>query len=227
MAVMRRLEVLEIMRAHGLVPTVNAGSVSDYLRVGEALLEGGIPFMEILLRPYKNTPPRVNTDAIYEARRHFGDALIVGAGTVQTSERAQGAIDAGAEFLVSNLTDEGVIKIANLCGVLVVPGARDDSQVRIAMSLGVMVVKLFMPMPSLGIKANLKFLSEFRGIFPRMEFIVTGGVDIDVIGAFLRAGYLFVVPSLGISDAVKSSDWASVTQNAKLAVCEVVEARTQ
>ena len=223
-----RFEVLRRMEACGLVPTANAKTVDDYLRIAEALMRGGVPIIEILLRSGQMEIPRVHTDAIYELRkRHLGtNDLLVGCGTVHTAERAQTAIDAGAQFVVSNLVEEDVIKVVNTNGILAIPGAREDAQVRTALKLGCWVVKLFLPVPTLDPQANIVPMRQFRDIFPRAEFVPTGGITPENVGAFIREGYPFVVPSIVKSEYVAEKAWGKITDLARTFCSKVGEGRS-
>lgn len=214
MSAWKRFDVLTTLEKVGLVPTVWAPSVDDYLEIGNALLAGGLPVMEILQRAGADDIPRIHSDAVYEIRRRFGTELLVGAGTVQTRERAQAVIDCGAQFVVSNLTDEGVIETANLNGTVVIPAAETHSEVRKAMRLGCHVVKLFINMPSLNDYANLRYLGQFRDCFPRTKFMVTAGVSEDNLDNYLQL-FPFVVPSLVSSDMVTRKNWLPITNRAK------------
>ena len=189
-----RYDVLSKMESVGLCQTVNAESTDDYYYIADALIKGGITNIEILQRVKPGAIPKVNLDAIYKLRTSFPQALI-GAGTVQTKERAQAVIDYGAQFVVSNLTDEGVIETANLNCVLAVPGTRNDADVRTAMRLGCWIVKLFIPLPTLSIEANLAYLAQYRGCFPRMEFLLTAGITLENAANFIKAGYPVLIPN--------------------------------
>lgn len=227
MSIWSRFDVLSKMEHVGLCQTVNAKSVEEYLRIAEALIAGGITNIEILQRSGKNEIPKINLDAIYELRKRFPHPIaLIGAGTVQTKERAQAVIDNGAEFVVSNLTDEGVIETANLNCVLVIPGARSDADVRTAMRLGCWIVKLFMPFPALSTKANLAYLAQYRGCFPRMEFLLTAGITLDNAFLFINAGYPVLIPGGVVSPKmVEAREWAKITEMAKNYVDVVAQAR--
>ena len=224
----QRYDVLMQLERIGLLPTVHAAATEIYQQIAASLLAGGLPIIEVLLRTPEQQIPRVHLDAIYELRKTFGQNLLVGAGTVQTPERAQSAIDAGAQFLVSNLTDPDIIRLANINGILMIPGAREDSQILTAISWGCPVVKLFAPLPDQASDVNLAHLKEFFNIFPQTRFTITSGITPDKVGAYLQAGVPFVVPSgLITSEIIESKSWKLLTTRTQEYLQAVASARAK
>ena len=216
-----RFEVLRRMEENVFVPTINVDSIDKYAHVAESLLKGGIPVMEILQRSLPGAIPRVHLDAIYQMRCKFPEMLI-GAGTVQTAERAQAVIDNGAQFVVSNLMEPSVIEQANLNGVLVIPATRDDAGVRTALRLGCHVVKLFIPMPGLDVQVNIKYLKLYQGTFPAMAFMLTHGVTFATVRECLKAGFPLLAPDgIAPSEVVEKKEWGEITRIAQAYVGEV------
>lgn len=198
MSMWPRYDVLSKLESVGLCQTLNLESVSEYIGVARALIEGGLTNIEILQRSGPNQIPKVHLDAIYELRKLFPEATI-GAGTVHTKERAQAVIDHGAQFVVSNFTDEGVIETANLNCVLAIPGTRNDTDIRTAMRLGCWIVKVFIPFPDFpegaAERANIAYLAQYRGCFPNMRFLLTAGINSSNVDIFAEAGYPVLIPS--------------------------------
>lgn len=220
---MNRIEVWNRMTECVLVPTVWAPSVDDYLHIADALLEGGISTMEVLQRVQRGSYedyPLKHLRAIEEIRTH--SRIVVGAGTLHTAERTQAAIDHGAQFCVSNLVDEKVIETANMNGVLMIPCARDDANVLAAARLGCLAVKLWVPFPAESADKNLSVLNQYMSIFPRMEWLLTGGVPLGYVVQYRQAGYKLLVPSgLIIAPLVEAKDWNLITHRAKVFANEV------
>lgn len=219
-----RMKVLQKMLNEKYVVTANLPSVYDYLHVAAALWDGGLNCMEVLLRASGTSIPRVHLDAIYELRKRYNsDSVLIGAGTVQTPERAQAAIDQGAQFIVSNLVNKEVVECANLNCVFTIPGVRDDASVQQALRLGCWVIKIFMPMP-FGLetapiiahakKSNFLHLEQYRNIFPNVEFLVTGGIETHNAKAFFERGYRLLVPAILNQEIIENKDWKQVKQKA-------------
>ena len=109
--------------------------------------------------------------------------LVVGAGTVLEVEEARRAVEAGARFLVSPVTDEAVIAAARALGVAAMPGAHTPTEMLRAHRAGAPLVKLF-PAPAGG----PVWLRSALAPLPFLKVVPTNGVDADNVGAWLAAG---------------------------------------
>lgn len=110
----------------------------------EALAAGGIELAEVAL----NTPNALQI--IHEMRETYDGRMAVGAGTVLNANKAEEAIRAGAQFLISPNVDQGMIETALTHHVLPLPGALTPTEIVQAMNFGAPIVKLF-PCSSLGL----------------------------------------------------------------------------
>lgn len=147
------------------------------LQVGQAILDGGVKFMEITM----NT---TGAEAmIAQWRAHFSEQAYVGAGTVIDLEHAKRAVAAGAQFMISPNLDLQVIDYAKQQGVPIWPGVMTPTEIIAAMKAGVDAVKLF-PMGTLGVN----YLREIRGPIADLPIIATGGVRLDNINDYFAAG---------------------------------------
>ena len=165
--------VLERLAELQLLPVVTIDQADRAQGLGRALLDSGLPCVEVTLR----------TPAAEEALRALAavDGLLVGAGTVLDEDQAARAVDAGARVLVSPGLDEDVVRAAQAHEVPLLPGVATPTEVQRAHRLGLEVVKLF-PAEALGGIATLKALAA---PFPRMRFVPTGGVSLGNLGAWL------------------------------------------
>src|SRR6478735_1961128 len=157
-----------------LLPIVVIDKAEHAATLGDELVAGGLPIVEVTLR----TPaaePAIRT----LAKR--GD-LLVGAGTILTIEQADRAIDAGAQFLVAPGTNPKVVEHVLKRGLPMVPGIATPSEIELATSLGAEVLKFF-PAETMGGVAALK---AFAGPFPDARFIPTGGISPDLLPGYLR-----------------------------------------
>ena len=121
------------------------------------------------------------------ARDAQGTPLEIGAGTVLTIAAAERAIDAGASFLVSPYVEPELIEWAAERGVPFIPGAFTPTEILGAWRGGAPAVKLFPASV-----AGAAFVREFRGPFPHIPLLPTGGVTIDTAPDFIRAGAIAV-----------------------------------
>jgi 2-dehydro-3-deoxyphosphogluconate aldolase/(4S)-4-hydroxy-2-oxoglutarate aldolase len=148
---------------------------------------------------------------IEEASAHFGDAVCFGAGSVLDSETARLAILAGARFLVTPTLDIPTIRMANRYSIPVMMGCYTPSEIKTAWEQGADLIKLF---PAT--QGGLDYLKALRAPLPQVEFVPTGGIDLDNAADFLRAGaFALGIGSSLISDALlKRGDYDEITRRA-------------
>lgn len=216
--VWHRFEVFKKMEQFGVVPTAYESSINDYLYTIDALLMGGLPVIEILLRENHSVPPRVSLDAIYEVRKRHPEVL-VGAGTCPSGEKVHAAINQGAQFIVSNLVSEEVIKAAYANCTPVTPGVFTDTEVGQAMYLGCDTVKLLLPdwdgTCSDRQSSRLAFFKHFKDHFPRMVFFPTMSIKTYEVANLLKAGAPFVVMGISNSKILESKKWKEITEKTR------------
>ena len=133
--------------------------------LAEALIEGGLPVAEVTMR----------TSAAIGAMKAISayDEILLGAGTVLTSDQVDMAVDAGAKYIICPGMHESVIERCLELDVLVIPGVITPSDIAKAMSYGLEVVKFF-PAESFGGAKTLKAMAAPYG---DMRFVPTGGIN--------------------------------------------------
>ena len=174
---MSRLTDLQRVLDGGIVAIIRAPSGEQLVDVARALLEGGIDVIEVTF-----TVPGV-LDIIRDVRQALGDRILLGAGTVLDPESARAALLAGAEFIVTPTVNTDVIELCNRYDKVVMPGGFTPTEVLTAWEAGADIVKVF-PADSVG-PAHLKAL---KGPFPQIRLLPTGGVNLETISDFVRAG---------------------------------------
>jgi 2-dehydro-3-deoxyphosphogluconate aldolase / (4S)-4-hydroxy-2-oxoglutarate aldolase len=197
-----RSTVLSTLREVGIIPVIRAESDDAAKAVVEALVEAGLIVAEITM-----TVPRA-IDTIASVARHFGDKVLVGAGTVTDADTARRAVDAGAEFIVTPCLVPEVIDAARRAEVAVLPGALTPTEVLQAFRLGGDMVKVF-PAQNLG---GVSYLRALRGPFPEIPLVPTGGVTLENVREMFDAGAAAIgVGSEMISkDALARRDYAAI-----------------
>ena len=128
----------------------------------------------------------------------YGSQAGIGAGTVLDLGMAKEAVEAGAQFLISPNLDESVVEYGLKTGVPVWPGVMTPTEIVRAWKAGAEAVKIF-PMGSLG----LKYLTEIRAPLDRIPMLATGGVDLDNIADYFKAGACAV----GMGSKLVNLDW--------------------
>ena len=157
---------------------VRCGSAEDAVQVVRALYQGGIRAAEITM----TVPGAVR--ALEKVADEFGDKLLLGAGTVLDPETARICMLAGAEFFVTPSLRVSTIEMAKRYSKVICPGALTPTEVLTAWEAGADAVKIF-PAGNVG---GAKYIKALKGPFPQIEMIPTGGVNLDTIGDFLKAG---------------------------------------
>ncbi len=165
------------VRELGLLAVVRGESSAAAVEVSGALIEGGVVGIEVAF-----TTPEAHR-AIGELHEEHGDRILLGAGTVTTTDEVEKAVAAGATFLVSPGCDPELVPLMRRTGLVVLPGVLTPSEVMLAGRLGVSAVKLFPG--SLGGPSYLKVL---RGPFPGVSFLPTGGVSEENVRDWFGAG---------------------------------------
>lgn len=201
-----RDQIVQRLIDPGIIAVVRASSKSQVLPVAEALLSGGIIAIEITM----TTPHAI--EAIGETASEFGDAALIGVGTILEEKTAQKAIDAGAQFVVSPILKPEIVPIAHRAGKPIMLGGYTPSEMHRADLSGCDFVKLF-PANTLG----AEYIRAVRAPLPHLKIVPTGGVNLKTMKAFWDAGSAALgVGSSLISRAIlESNDWKRLAFDAR------------
>jgi len=196
------MAILEDLARARLVPVVVLDEARHAEPLAAALVAGGLPVAEVTFRT------SAAEDAI-RAMASRGDVL-VGAGTVLTTDQVDRAVAAGASFVVSPGLSRAVVERCREHGVLALPGAVTATEVQAALELGLHAVKFFPAGTSGGAAAIKALAAPFGGL----AFVPTGGIGpqnlheyLD-LPAVLAVGGSWMVPR----EAVAAEDFATITQ---------------
>jgi 2-dehydro-3-deoxyphosphogluconate aldolase/(4S)-4-hydroxy-2-oxoglutarate aldolase len=213
---MSRHEHLTRVINSGIVAVIRSTSSEQLVDVAGALYEGGVDVLEVTF-----TVPRA-LEIIAAVRKALGERVLLGAGTVLDPETARAAFLAGAEFLVSPTVNLDVIKLGNRYDKLVMPGAFTPTEVLTAWEAGAQIIKVFPA--DIGGPAYLKTL---HGPLPQVRLLPTGGVNLNTITDFLKAGACAVGLGGALVEpkAVQTGDMARIKSLAQQYVAAVKQAR--
>jgi 2-dehydro-3-deoxyphosphogluconate aldolase/(4S)-4-hydroxy-2-oxoglutarate aldolase len=167
-------EVLKSIQKMGIVPVVKLDRVEDAEPLAKALCEGGLPCAEVTFR----------TDAAEESIRIMTTKfpnMLVGAGTVLTTEQVDKAVNAGATFIVSPGLNPKIVKYCVEKGIPITPGCANPSDVEQAIELGLDVVKFF-PAEAAG---GLNMIKSMAAPYVNMKFMPTGGINEKNLTSYL------------------------------------------
>lgn len=206
----------QLLHAAGILPVVTVHTLEQARRVSAALLEGGLPAIELTLR----TP--VAMEALAMLKRELPD-VVVGAGTVLDTNQMQQAIDAGADFLVTPGTPALLAEALARAPVPVVPGGATPTELLSLMNLGFSVCKLF-PATAVGGLAMIKGLA---GPLAGLKLCPTGGIGETTAADYLAQpnvvciGGSWMVPG----NWIEGGEWDKVRDSAARAAALVRDAR--
>jgi 2-dehydro-3-deoxyphosphogluconate aldolase/(4S)-4-hydroxy-2-oxoglutarate aldolase len=215
---MTKQEILAKIAEIGLVPVVRASSPDEAMLAIDAIRAGSITVFEITM----TVPGAVGV--IADLAKRYGDAAIVGAGTVLDPETARACILAGAQFVVSPSLNVDTIALCRRYSVPVMPGALTPTEVLAAWNAGADVVKVF-PCGALG---GASYIKSLKAPFPQIELMPTGGVSTKTAVDFIKAGSVALGVGADLVDtkALREGNAKLVTEKAREYVKLVKEART-
>ena len=191
----------------GLIPVVRASSTNEASAIVEAIKTGGVSILEITM----TVPGAIGL--IERIAERYGNDVLLGAGTVLDPETARAVILAGAEFVVTPSLKLSTIEVCKRYGKVVIPGALTPTEVITAWEAGADFVKVF-PCDNVG---GPKYIKALKGPFPQIDFIPTGGVNLNTAAEFIAAGSAALAVGSELVDrkAVAAKDFAKITDNAR------------
>lgn len=166
---------MNTLKATPVIPLIQAEDPNIAVRTAEALKEGGLTTLEVVLRTKAAM-------SCMEAIANEVDGVIVGAGTVLTPDQANEVADRGAQFIVSPGLNAEVVEVSKSRGLDIYPGCMTASEVQLAWNLELRTVKFF---PA-GLAGGVPMLKAFSSVFRQMSFMPTGGVSASNLKSFLE-----------------------------------------
>ena len=201
----------------GIVPVIRAASSEQAMQAAEAVCAGGVPVVEVTM----TVPGAI--EVIARLATSLGPEILIGAGTVLDAETAKRCIDAGAEFIVSPGFDLETVRVVNRTGKLMMAGALTPSEVIAAWKAGSDFVKIF-PCGAVG---GAKYIKALKGPLPQIEMVPTGGVTLETIGDFFKAGACAVGIGGELADAtlMKEGRFDAIAERARQFLTAAAKAR--
>lgn len=199
----------------GVVAVVRAENGEKAKKIADACLEGGVPAIELTF-----TVPMAHKVIEELANEYKNGEMILGAGTVMDPETARIAILSGAQYVVSPYFNADTVRLCNRYRVPCMPGAMTIKEVVEAMESGADIVKVF-PGEAFG----PKIIKAIKGPIPYAKMMPTGGVDVNNVGEWIKAGASAVGAGGALTAGAKTGDYKSITALAKEFIAKVKEAR--
>jgi 2-dehydro-3-deoxyphosphogluconate aldolase/(4S)-4-hydroxy-2-oxoglutarate aldolase len=209
-------EVLKQIEKVGIVPVVVLDDVKDAEPLAKALCEGGLPCAEVTFRT------AAAEESIRIMSEKFPD-MLVGAGTVLTTEQVDRAVAAGAKFIVSPGLNPRVVKYCVEKGIPVTPGTANPSDIEAALEFDLDVVKFF-PAENLG---GLKMIKALAAPYVGVKFMPTGGINADNVKEYLAYDRILACGGSWMvkGDLIKAGNYEKIVELTKEAAAIVKEVR--
>ena len=211
-------EIQQQLTTACLIPVLRASGNEAFALV-EAMVAGGVTVIEVTMTVANAI------DVLRSLKKSYGSKLLLGSGTVTTAAQCAATIEAGAAFVVSPSLHLDVIAKTKELGRVSIPGALTPTEVITAWNAGADFVKIF-PCSAVG---GASYLKALKAPFPQLRLIPTGGVTLDTVADFLKAG----AEAVGVgSDLVNSAAIAAgkpelVTNTARTYLQAIAQARAQ
>lgn len=192
-----------------LVPVIEIPEPDLAAPLADALLEGGLPCAEITFR---TAGAAVAIAAI--ARLH--PEVMLGAGTVLSTDQVDQALEAGARFLVSPGFNPVVVEHALKRGATMLPGVCTPTEIEMARQLGIELVKFFPAEPAGG----ARYLKALTAPYGFLRFVPTGGIDAENLEAYLAIRQVIAVGGSWMAprDLIARREFGAIAQRTRKAV---------
>lgn len=193
----------------GLVPVVVFDSVEDALPTAKAVIDGGLPLMEITLRTKEAIPAMKQIKAKYPE-------IILGAGTVLSVDQVKEAVDAGCEFIVSPGFNDSVVKYCIDNDILITPGCVTPTEIEHALSFGIDILKFF---PA-SIYGGVNACKALYGPYRMVKFVPTGGVGLGNLAEYADKEFVHAIGGgwLCSTKDIANKNFANISETIKKSI---------
>lgn len=169
------MDVMKKLHELRLIPVVTIENSENAIPLGQALIEAGLPIIEITFR---TLAAEQSISVLSKNMSH----IFVGAGTVLTIEQIKKAVNAGAQFIVTPGFNPKIIDYCLSNKIPIIPGVNTPTMVEWALDRGLKVVKFF---PA-NLSGGTKMLESLAGPYPEMKFVPTGGINNESLVDYLK-----------------------------------------
>jgi 2-dehydro-3-deoxyphosphogluconate aldolase/(4S)-4-hydroxy-2-oxoglutarate aldolase len=199
------------------VPVVRTATADSALRSIEAIHRGGIDVVEITM----TVPGALRV--LERVADEFGDRVLLGAGTVLDPETARASMLAGAAFFLTPTLNLATVEMARRYSKVILAGALTPAEVLEAWESGADVVRV-LPCDAMG---GVTYIRSLRAPFPQIDLMAIGGVTLETVGDYFRAGAVGVGVSGALIDSasLRAGSYDVFTERARRFVDAIRRAR--
>jgi len=201
----------------GVVPVIKLTNPErDAANLAKALCAGGVPVAEVTFRA-------AGADTAIRLMKEACPEILVGAGTVLTTEHVDRAIAAGAEFIVTPGFDPELCAYCAEKGIAIYPGCTTPTDYHAALKFGLEVLKFF-PAEQSGGLAKIKAMSA---PFPMFKVMPTGGISLKNLKEYLSCPVICACGGsyMVTAELIEGGKWEEITELCKKSAEIVKEAR--
>ncbi|MCM3800177.1 bifunctional 4-hydroxy-2-oxoglutarate aldolase/2-dehydro-3-deoxy-phosphogluconate aldolase [Caldibacillus thermoamylovorans] len=189
-----------------IVAIIRGISPSEVIDIQEALLEGGVKWVEVSLSDEEK-----GLECIQRLNQRFGEEIHLGVGTVTTLEQAKKAIAIGAKYIITPGWNKELAKEITKLNINILPGVFTPGEIMEALEFNIEIVKLF-PANNIG----PSYIKNLHGPFPNLKIMAVGGISLDNMREYYKAGCtLFGIGSELVPRGATRADKTQITNNAK------------
>lgn len=203
---------VELVEKEKIIVIVRGVQTDKLLGLAEAMYKGGIRLLEITYSADGKMSDNDTAGNIAALKKHFGDEMSIGAGTVLTEKQVELTKDAGGEFIISPDSIPEVIEKTKELGMVSMPGALTPSEITLAHRSGADFVKVF-PASNLG----TDYIKAIKAPLSHIKFLAVGGINDKNMPDYLSAGVCGFGIGSNIVDKklLAENDFEGITEMAK------------
>lgn len=202
---MTKEQIITKIKEEALVAVVRAESAEEAKKITEACIAGGCASVEITF-----TVPGAHEIIRELCNTYQPEEILIGAGTVLDAETARIAILNGAQYIVSSSFNRETAKLCNRYRIPYMPGCMSLKEITEALEYGVDIVKVF---PGNVLKTD--FVKAVKGPMPQAEMMPSGGVEVDNVADWIKAGCVAVGAGGSLTKGAKTGNYQLITDTAK------------
>ena len=207
-----RDQIIETVEREKLIVIVRGVEREDLIPLAEAMYRGGVRLLELTFSADGRVSDEETASRIRMLAEHFEGRMLIGAGTVLRPEQVELTAKVGGRFIISPDTNPEVIRKTREMGLVSLPGAFTPTECVTAWNAGADFIKIF---PNSELKPS--YIKALKAPLSHMNFVAVGGVNIDNLEEFMKAGACGIGIANGIIDKkmVEAGDFAGITELAR------------
>lgn len=192
----------ELMSSQTLLPIIQANSIQEGVQIARAMADAGLKLVEVVLRT------DVSLQALKAIKQEVPE-LIVGAGTVISTQILDQAVEAGSDFIVTPAVSPSLLGALGSIDIPVLPGVSNTADILLATEYGFEEQKLF---PA-SLSGGAPFLAAVSSVFQSVSFCPTGGVNANNKQDYLSLPNVFAVGGTWVAkkEWVAEGNWQAIT----------------